>query len=132
MLEVARSLYDRTVEFGSKPRSRQKVMWEEGLCLGLRLLSSMSSSRGNNVTSGKIRELVQYVTNAQGEPTGVLVPLDVWEDLLKSWQAFADELGQVDEAEPKEQILADLKDALRQVKAGQTLPIAELWDGIDV
>jgi len=84
------------------------------------------------VTSGKIRELVQYVTNAQGEPTGVLVPLDVWEDLLKSWQAFADELGQVDEAEPKEQILADLKDALRQVKAGQTLPIAELWDGIDV
>ncbi len=84
------------------------------------------------MTSGKIRELVQYVTNAQGEPTGVLVPLDVWEDLLKSWQAFADELGQVDEAEPKEQILADLKDALRQVKAGQTLPIAELWDGIDV
>ncbi len=84
------------------------------------------------MTSGKIRELVQYVTNAQGEPTGVLVPLDVWEDLLKSWQAFADELGQADEAEPKAQILADLKDALRQVKSGQTFPIAELWDGIDV
>lgn len=84
------------------------------------------------MTSAKIHELVQYVTNAQGEPTGVLVPLDVWEDLLKSWQTFADELGHFDEAEPKEQILADLKDALRQVKAGQTFPISELWDGIDV
>ena len=43
-----------------------------------------------------------------------------------------DDVGQVDEAEPKEQILSDLKDALRQVKAGQTFPISELWDGIDV
>ncbi len=30
------------------------------------------------------------------------------------------------------QILADLKDSLRQAKAGQTFPIAELWDGINV
>ena len=37
-----------------------------------------------------------------------------------------------EEAEPNEQILADLKDSLRQVKAGQTFPISELWDGIDV
>ena len=79
-----------------------------------------------------VRELVQYVTNAQGKTTGVLVPLEVWEELLKSWQALADELGQVDEAEPNEQILADLKDSLRQVKAGQTFPASELWDGIDV
>jgi hypothetical protein len=79
-----------------------------------------------------VRELVQYVTNAQGKTTGVLVPLEVWEELLKSWQTLADELGQVDEAEPNEQILADLKDSLRQVKAGQTFPISELWDGIDV
>ena len=40
-----------------------------------------------------VRELVQYVTNAQGKTTGVLVPLEVWEELLKSWQALADELG---------------------------------------
>ena len=39
---------------------------------------------------------------------------------------------EVAEAEPNEQILADLKDSLRQVKAGQTFPISELWDGIDV
>ena len=84
------------------------------------------------MTLADVRELVQYVTNAQGKTIGVLVPLDVWEDILKSWQAIADELGQVDEAEPNEQILASLKDSLRQVKAGQTFPISELWDGIDV
>ncbi len=77
-------------------------------------------------------ELVQYVTNTQGETTGVLIPLEVWENLLKSWQALVDELGQIDEAEPNEKILADLKDSLRQTKAGQTFPISELWDGIDV
>ncbi|MEQ8994967.1 MAG: hypothetical protein RID53_00495 [Coleofasciculus sp. B1-GNL1-01] len=84
------------------------------------------------MTIAEVRELVQYVTNVHGETTGVLVPLNVWEELLKSLQAFADELEQIDEAEPNEQILADLKDSLRYVKAGQTFPISELWDGIDV
>ena len=84
------------------------------------------------MTLSDVRELVQYVTYAQGKTISVLVPLEVWEELLKSWQALADELEKVDEAEPNEQILADLKDSLRQVKAGQTFPISELWDGIDV
>jgi hypothetical protein len=79
------------------------------------------------MTNAEVRKLVQYVTNAQGETTGVLVPLNVWEDLLRSLQAFADEPGQIDEAEPKEQILADLKESLRQAKAGQTFPVSELW-----
>ncbi|HEY9629284.1 MAG TPA: hypothetical protein V6C84_18435 [Coleofasciculaceae cyanobacterium] len=84
------------------------------------------------MTNAEVCELVQYVTNAQGKTTGVLVPLNVWEDLLRSLQTFADESEQVDEAEPKTQILADLKDSLRQAKAGQTFPISELWNGIDV
>jgi hypothetical protein len=92
----------------------------------------MCSGEDSEMTISEVRELVQYVTNAHGETTGVLVPLKVWEDLLNSWQAFADELGQVDEAEPNEQIIADLKESLRQVKAGKTFPISELWDGIDV
>ncbi|AFZ19133.1 hypothetical protein [Allocoleopsis franciscana] len=84
------------------------------------------------MTLSDVRELVEYVTNAQGKTISVLVPLEVWEELLKSWQALTDELRQVDEAEPNEQILADLKDSLRQVKAGPTFPISELWAGIDV
>ncbi|WNZ45471.1 hypothetical protein Q2T42_27145 [Leptolyngbya boryana CZ1] len=36
------------------------------------------------------------------------------------------------ETDSKEQILADLKESLRQADAGQTRPISELWDGIDV
>jgi hypothetical protein len=34
--------------------------------------------------------------------------------------------------EPDESILAGLRQALSEVKAGQTIPLSELWDGIDV
>lgn len=34
------------------------------------------------------------------------------------------------ETDSKEQILADLKESLRQSESGQTLPLSELWDGI--
>lgn len=84
------------------------------------------------MTIADLSKLVQYVTNTNGETTGVLVPLEVWENLLQSWQNLADQLEQIDEAEPKEKILEDLKDSLRQTKAGQTFPISELWDEIDV
>lgn len=36
------------------------------------------------------------------------------------------------ETDNKAKILADLKESLRQADAGQTYPISELWDGIDV
>lgn len=42
--------------------------------------------------------------------------------------------GESDEFDPetdsKEQILADLKESLRQSELGQTFPLSELWDGI--
>jgi len=84
------------------------------------------------MTIADFSKLVQYVTNTDGETTGVLVPLKVWENLLQSWQNLADQLEQIDEAEPKEKILQDLKESLRQTKAGQIFPISELWDEIDV
>jgi hypothetical protein len=34
--------------------------------------------------------------------------------------------------EPDESILAGLHQALNEVKAGQTIPLSKLWDGIDV
>ncbi len=33
---------------------------------------------------------------------------------------------------PDEQIIADLKESIRDAKAGRTFPISELWEGIDV
>ncbi|WP_226576353.1 hypothetical protein [Microseira wollei] len=43
----------------------------------------MCSGEDSEMTIAEIRELVQYVTNAHGETTGVLVPLKVWELLKK-------------------------------------------------
>ncbi|MBW4622834.1 MAG: hypothetical protein KME17_26180 [Cyanosarcina radialis HA8281-LM2] len=36
------------------------------------------------------------------------------------------------ETDDKAKILADLKESLRQAEAGQTYPLSELWNGIDV
>ena len=36
------------------------------------------------------------------------------------------------DSDSKAQILADLKASLQQAKSGQTFPISELWDGINV
>lgn len=36
------------------------------------------------------------------------------------------------QADSNAQILADLRESLHQAEAGQTFPISELWDGIDV
>ncbi|BAU14098.1 hypothetical protein LEP3755_46430 [Leptolyngbya sp. NIES-3755] len=43
-------------------------------------------------------------------------------------------ISETDDFDPdtdsKEQILADLRESLRQAESGQTLPLSELWDGI--
>lgn len=44
---------------------------------------------------------------------------------------FLDEDFELD-TDSKEQILTDLKESFRQADAGQTFPVSELWDGIDV
>jgi hypothetical protein len=74
---------------------------------------------------------VRYVTNAAGETTDVLVPFDLWQQLMNALQDPASGLAWVDEHEPNAQILADLQDSLKQAAAGQTLPVSQLWDGIE-
>lgn len=81
------------------------------------------------MTLAQIQTLVKYVTNQNGETTDVLVPMSVWQALLAS--LAAEEAWQVDEAEPKTDILEDLKTSIRQGKAGETFPILELWDETD-
>lgn len=38
----------------------------------------------------------------------------------------------LDEDTPDDQIIADLKESIRDAKTGKTFPISELWEGLDV
>ncbi len=80
----------------------------------------------------QIQASIKYVTNATGEKTDVLVPVRIWDELIESLQSIASDLDRVDEEEPKANILEDLQESIRLASAGQTFPISELWDDIDV
>lgn len=80
----------------------------------------------------ELQASVRYVTNAAGEKTDVLVPVELWEKLIKFLRLEESGLDAIDEHEPNAQILADLQEAIRQGRAEETFPISELWDGIDV
>ena len=84
------------------------------------------------MTIAQIQASIKYVTNAAGEKTDVLVPVRIWDERIESLQSIASDLDRVDEEEPKAQILDDLRESIRQAAAGQTFPISELWDDIDV
>jgi hypothetical protein len=84
------------------------------------------------MTIGQIELLVKYVTNTAGEKTDVLIPFAVLEELMASLQSALPGCDWVDENEPKSQILADLQESIRQATAGQTFPVSELWDDIEV
>ena len=79
----------------------------------------------------QIDNKVRYVTNSKGERTEVIIPVELWNQLL-STISFPTGLDPIDEEEPNNQILADLKTALQEVKEGKTFPISKLWEDIDV
>ena len=81
------------------------------------------------MTIAEVNQLIQYVTNAEGDRIGVVVPLAVWEQLIPFLQTLMN--AQIDDEEPKENILADLQESIRQARRGETFPLSELWDGID-
>lgn len=74
---------------------------------------------------------VRYVTNAAGETTDVLVPLELWEQIVSALPDPASGLAWIDEGEPKAEILADLQASLKEGTIGQTFPVAQLWDEIE-
>ncbi|WP_416672460.1 hypothetical protein [Egbenema bharatensis] len=83
------------------------------------------------MVNSSIENRVRYVTNAAGETTDVLIPLDLWQQLINALQDPASGLAWVDEHEPNAQILADLQASLKQAAAGQTFPVSQLWDDIE-
>jgi hypothetical protein len=74
---------------------------------------------------------VRYVTNTNGETTDVLVPLELWQQLINTLQDPDSGLAWVDEHEPNAQLLADLQESIKQAAAGQTFPVSQLWDDIE-
>jgi hypothetical protein len=74
------------------------------------------------MTVTEAQALIKYVTNAEGHTTDVLVPLSVWEALLES--------STLEDPEP-EMIAASIDRGLRDLKAGRTRPVAELWASLD-
>ncbi len=82
------------------------------------------------MTLTELQKLVDYVTDADGEPTAVLVPSAVWAQVLATWRVMESGLSPIDEDEPKAKILADLTEAVRSTKAGETFPVSELWDRV--
>lgn len=80
----------------------------------------------------QIENQIKYVTNAASEKTEVIIPLELWNSLVNSLEPTDSGLNEIDEAEPKSQILADLQKSLRQAAAGQHYPLEELWTGVDV
>lgn len=76
---------------------------------------------------------IKYITNSQGEKTEVVIPLALWQTLLDVANLSNEKdtksgLYLIDKNEPKEIILADLKEAIESVKAGFTYPVSELWE----
>ncbi|MEH2233161.1 MAG: hypothetical protein V7K71_26600 [Nostoc sp.] len=79
----------------------------------------------------QIESQIRYVTNVDGETTDVLVPIELWQQLISLSSINSDNasgLAWIDEQEPKAQILADLQESVRQAALGQTFPVSELWD----
>ena len=81
------------------------------------------------MTIAQIENLIRYVTNAEGKATDVLVPLELWQQLIHSLNTDnISGLAWIDEQETKEQILADLQESVRLAEAGQTFPASQLWE----
>lgn len=73
---------------------------------------------------------IKYITDASGEKTEVIIPVHLWERMLELLKIPESGLDPVDENEPHEQILADLKQSLQEVARGETYPVSELWSDI--
>ena len=79
------------------------------------------------MTLAELKKLVQYVSSADGEPSAVLVPAEVWGEILMRLGNVESGLHPIDENEPNAQILSDLEEAVRSTKAGETFSVSELW-----
>jgi hypothetical protein len=80
------------------------------------------------MTIAELKNLVSYVTDADGKQTSVLVPHILWNEILQALDQLDSGLDPKDENEPNTQILIDLTEAIRATQAGDTFPVSQLWN----
>jgi hypothetical protein len=79
----------------------------------------------------QVEHLIRYVTNAEGKATDVIIPLEIWQQLLDSLAVdHVSGLAWIDEQEHNQNILANLQESIKLADLGQTLPISQLWQDI--
>jgi hypothetical protein len=77
-------------------------------------------------------ENIKYITNDRGDKIEAVIPIDLWYELLEkippNESSDRDDSGldPIDEDEPKSQILADLQESIRAIKAGDVYPVSQL------
>lgn len=70
-----------------------------------------------------LKNQIRYLTNQEGKPTDVLIPLTIWENIIEKLNLLS-----TDEIDSKAQLIADLKQSLRDARDGKTYPLEELWE----
>ena len=79
------------------------------------------------INSDIFKNKIRYLTNEEGQTTDVLIPLTLWEDILKNLDV---EMNPLDES--KTQLIADFKESLIDAKQGDTFPLEELWEDDEI
>jgi hypothetical protein len=82
------------------------------------------------MTIAQLKNLISYVTDADGQQTSVLVPKALWNEIVEALSQLESGLDLKDENEPNAQILADLTEAIRATQTGNTFPISQLWEKV--
>ena len=70
-----------------------------------------------------LKNQIRYLTNQEGKPTDVLIPLTIWENIIEKLNLLS-----TDENDSKAQLIADLKQSLLDARDGKTYPLEELWE----
>lgn len=76
---------------------------------------------------------VQYISNQKGQRTAVIVPIQEWNKIKKQLDLPANTTKEDNTAISKDELLADIKEALREVKLSKEgkIKLKSAWDLLD-
>lgn len=76
---------------------------------------------------------VQYISNQKGQRTAVIVPIQERNKIKKQLELPANGIEEEDTAISKEELLADIKEALQEVKLSKEgkIKLKSAWDLLD-